>query len=99
ERFGGFLVDFPDVCAIEFEPIIRLQHIKRTRIGFAGGTADAVCVVFYDKQHWQFLLLRETNCLVKVALSCCRIADRGENGGVFSIELDAPRNSAAREKL
>ena len=92
-------MDLPDVRAIYFAPIIRLHHIQRTRVAFARGTADPVSVIFDDKQHWQFLLLRETNCLEKIALPRRRITNGGDNRGVFAIELDAPSHSAGREKL
>src|SRR5436190_18850278 len=99
ESFRRLLIHFPNVGAVEFAPIIRLYHIKRARIDFAGGTTDAVTVVLDDKQERQFLFLRETNSFVKIALPGCSIANGRDHNSIFPIQLDSPRYPARRQKL
>src|SRR5262249_56902616 len=61
--------------------------------------ADAVRVVFDEKEQRQFLLLGKTDRLEKISLTRGGIADGSDDKIFLCIKLNPPCNSACRKKL
>ena len=98
-RFSCSVVNFADLSAVNFSPVVRLKRIERERIDFSRRGADAVGVVFDQEQHRQFFFLGKTNRFEEIALSSGGVADRGNDKIIFAVEFDAPGHAASREKL
>src|SRR5207245_2712474 len=61
--------------------------------------ADAVRVVFDEKEQWKFLFFGETDRFKKISLSGGSVAYCGYDEISFAIELNTPGYAAGREQL
>src|SRR5439155_1884301 len=87
------------VLPVDPTPVVRLENVQRERIGIARGHADAVGVVFDEKEQRKFLLPGETNRFEKISLASRGIADRRYDEIFFAVQLNAPGNAACGKKL
>ena len=85
ERFRGSVVKLLHVLSVDPTPVVRLENVQRERIGLARGHADAVSVVFDEKEQRKFFLPGETNRFEKISLASCGIADRGYDEIFFAV--------------
>ena len=99
ERFGSRVVNLLHILSIDPAPVLRLENIQRERIRLARGHADAIRVVFDEKEQREFLLFSKTDRFKKISLPSRSIADGGHNEIFFAIELNAPGDAARREQL
>src|SRR5207245_6598785 len=76
-----------------------LKNIQCERIRLARWHADAVGVVFDEKEQGKFLLFGETDRFKKISLPSRGIADGSYNEIFFAIELNAPGDAARGEQL
>ena len=93
------VVNSLDVFADKLGPVVRFENAEREWIYFPGRSADSVSVVFHNEQDRQFSFFGETNRFEKIALTCRRIADGGDDDIFLSIQLNAPGNSACGQEL
>ena len=71
KRFEGDVVNFLDIVSLDLLPFTRLKHLQRERINFSGRAADAVGVVFHDKEHRKLRSFAKQTASKK---SPCRVA-------------------------
>ena len=83
--FRRGVINLLHVLSFDSTPVIRLKNIQRERVGFAGGHADAVGVVFDEKEQWKFLFFGKTNRFKKISLTRGRIAYRCHDKVLFPV--------------
>src|SRR5947208_13982821 len=83
ERLRCGVINLFHILSIDSAPVVRLENIQRERIGRARRHADAVGVVFDEKEHGKLLLLGKKDRFKKIPLaSRCIDYDRHDKSNV-----------------
>src|SRR5207249_10380116 len=96
---GGCIVKLLNVLAGYLLPFVRVENTERERIKFSGRTANAVGVVFDDKQRGQLFLFRGTDRFEEITLPSGGVAVSCDDDIFFAIQLNSPGHSATGKNL
>ena len=99
ERFSGRVVNLLDVFSLDLAPVVPFENVQRERVRFSRRHADAIGVVFDEKEHGKCFFFGETDCLKEISLACCGVTDCGNNDILFPVKFNAPGDTACRKKL
>ena len=99
ERFSCRVINLLHVFSIDSAPVVRIENVQRERVRLPRRHADAVRVVFDEKEQWKCLFFGETDRFKEISLSGGSVAYCGDHKICFAVELNAPGDAAGREQL